>query len=493
MGQSQSGPNADESLEMEEGAAKIYFPKGKSTEDCFYNPVQAFNRDLTCTILSVYRDLVDHDISVFEACSASGLRSIRYALECKGIEKIITNDIDETAYEIISRNIEINGVTGKVKANRAEAREFMGNSSRMFDVLDLDPYSTSAPFLDSAIKAAKNGALLCITSTDGRNLTGVQPDIAYELYGSMPISSPFSHEFGIRVLLTLIISTAARYKRAIEPLLCFSANLYFRLFVRIYDKPGLSQKTSELTDIVLYSPTTECFWLQPIGEVIKKGESFSVIPATISLKYTTDPYTGTPLKICGPVYCGPLHNKEFIKKVINKIPQMTHIHTVSRMNAVLNTCFSEIGYPFYYDISNISNIIKSSNPPRALVISEIERHGYQTSLSHCKQNVIKTNAPNELIIDIMKQFYIQEKKNLPEDQTSVAYQILSSPFHFDIQLNINEEVEIRLRKEKQICKFYENPASNFGPKPATKKPSAPSISPIINQPKRSPSRSQMTL
>ena len=492
MGQVESGPNEDETFAMEEGSAKIYFPKGKSTEDCFYNPVQAFNRDLTTTIIAVFRESLDHDISILQAFSASGLRSIRYALECKGIEKIIANDFDQTAFEIISRNIEINGVSDIVKASKEDPKTLMLNSPKMFDFIDIDPSSTSAPFLDAAVKAAKNGAILCITSTDGRYLSGAQPDAAYALYGSMPISSPFSHEFGIRILLTLLMSTAARYKRAIEPLICFSANYFFRLFVRIRDKPSLSQQTSEQTSIVLYSPTTECFWLQKLGEVVKKGESFTVVPSTVSLQFTTDPYTGEPLKVCGPIYNGPLHNKEFIKKVLQKIPQMKFVHTIPRMEAVLNTCLSELEFPFYYEISSMCNIIKSSTPPRALIISEIERHGFQTSLSHCKSNVIKTNAPNDLLWDILKKHFLNEKP-LPEDKESVQYKILSTPFKYEIDLSIDHEVEMRLRKEKQICRFFESPASSFGPRPASRKQSNPSFSPIIPKPARSPSNAQITL
>lgn len=41
----------------------------------------------------------------------------------------------------------------------------------IFDVVDLDPYGTVCPFLDSAIHAC-NDTLLCITCTDSRVLCG---------------------------------------------------------------------------------------------------------------------------------------------------------------------------------------------------------------------------------------------------------------------------------------------------------------------------------
>ena len=41
-----------------------------------------------------------------------------------------------------------------------------------FDVIDLDPYGTAAPFLDSAVQAVKDGGLLCVTCTDMGVLAG---------------------------------------------------------------------------------------------------------------------------------------------------------------------------------------------------------------------------------------------------------------------------------------------------------------------------------
>ena len=469
MGQDESVPQNGEFLAFSEGSAKIYFPANKTKEDCFYNPVQQFNRDLTCTIISAYRDLVGKDITIFEAFSASGLRSIRYALECPGVKKVVANDIEQTAFDIISRNIQINGVSDKVVANLGDARQVMANTSEKYDVLDLDPYSTAAPFLDSAIQAAENGALLCITSTDGRTLCGIQPDAAYAWYNCMPLNCGFSHEMGIRTLLTALIANAARYRKSIEPLLCISANFYFRLFVRIFNKPIESKKVSATTDVVLFSRDTNSFWLQPLGEFTTKGKNPIATPATVHLPYTTDPYTGNALKIAGPVYSGPLHNPEFIQKVLDKLSEMSFTETNSRIEGVLNTCMREVDAPFYYNIGDCAGIIKSSCPPRAVILSEIERHGYVTSLSHCEAGSLKTNAPPQVVWDVFRAFYFSEGKKLPEDKESVAYKILSAEPTIETTLEVDENVEARIKLEKKKCRFYNNPEKNFGPKPAANK------------------------
>jgi tRNA G26 N,N-dimethylase Trm1 len=43
-----------------------------------------------------------------------------------------------------------------------------------FDIIDIDPYGTAAPFLDGACMAVTQGGLLSITCTDMPVLSGVQ-------------------------------------------------------------------------------------------------------------------------------------------------------------------------------------------------------------------------------------------------------------------------------------------------------------------------------
>ena len=48
------------------------------------------------------------------------------------------------------------------------------------DVVDLDPYGSASPFIDSAIGSIADGGLLCVTCTDLAVLAGAQyPEKAY--------------------------------------------------------------------------------------------------------------------------------------------------------------------------------------------------------------------------------------------------------------------------------------------------------------------------
>lgn len=62
-------------------------------------------------------------LHILEALAASGLRSIRYALEIPGIEKVVANDYSRAAYQNMIRNIEHNKISDKVKPSYSDARQ----------------------------------------------------------------------------------------------------------------------------------------------------------------------------------------------------------------------------------------------------------------------------------------------------------------------------------------------------------------------------------
>lgn len=63
----------------------------------------------------------DDGITILEALSATGLRSIRYAKEIPGIKQIIANDISHKAVEDIKLNVVENGVVDIVTASHEDA------------------------------------------------------------------------------------------------------------------------------------------------------------------------------------------------------------------------------------------------------------------------------------------------------------------------------------------------------------------------------------
>ena len=80
--------------------------------------MQEFNRDTSILVINEFNQLLkeeraakgrDHEgVRVFEALAATGLRSVRYMKEIPSITKLVGNDIDKAATDLMKKNFEYN-------------------------------------------------------------------------------------------------------------------------------------------------------------------------------------------------------------------------------------------------------------------------------------------------------------------------------------------------------------------------------------------------
>lgn len=179
--------------------------------------------------------------TILDALSATGLRALRYAHEIPFATSITANDMSSKATHSIALNVQHNKLESKIGANTGNAIAYMYGfvGRKGFDVIDLDPYGTAAPFIDSAIQAIADDGLLCVTCTDSAIFASHgYLEKTYSQYGGLPFKGEPCHEGGLRLLLHAIASSAGRYGMAIEPLLSLSIDYYIRVFVRVRKCPN---------------------------------------------------------------------------------------------------------------------------------------------------------------------------------------------------------------------------------------------------------------
>lgn len=225
---------------------------------------------------------------VLDALSATGLRALRYAKEIPMVTSITANDLSSAATASIKLNVQHNGVGEIVKPTTGDARAHMYNAAssslhadqRLYQVIDLDPYGTAAPFFDAALQALADGGLLCVTCTDAGVFASTgYLEKTYSQYGGLPFKGPQSHEGGLRLILQAVATSAARYGIAIEPLLSLSIDFYARMFIRIKKSPAEVKLLAGKTMLV-YNCDTGCgawttqFLAQTKDKKAKNGDPF---------------------------------------------------------------------------------------------------------------------------------------------------------------------------------------------------------------------------
>jgi tRNA (guanine26-N2/guanine27-N2)-dimethyltransferase len=151
------------------------------------------------------------------------------------------------------------------------------------------------------------------------------------------------------------------------------------------------------------------------------------------------------------MYGGPLHNVDFIKRVLAQLKEVDRetYPTMDRIDGMLRTAMDEITlgakgknsedakeqlgplipkadpaaidhHPFFFIPSSVSRIIHCSAPPMAALRGALRHAGFRVSMSHCKPGSIKTDASWRDIWHVMLEWVRQKAplKNSPKDGTA---------------------------------------------------------------------------
>ena len=394
---------------------------------------------------------------ILDALSATGLRALRYAKEIPMVTSVTANDLSSSATASIKVNIEHNKVTPKVVPHTCDAVEHMHYAASqaqrlqgLYQVIDLDPYGTAAPFLDSALRALVDGGLLCVTCTDAGVFASVgYLEKTYSQYGGLPIKGPHAHEGGLRLILHAIATAAARYGLAIEPLLSLSIDFYARIFVRVHRSP-VEVKFLASKTMLVYSCDTGCgAWsTQHLARPNKKEARNGDI--IYSFTSATAPNTGTHCEHCGfkthqagPMWGGPLHNPYFVQSILDMLPHLDkkNYGTIPRIEGMLSVALNETledttshhpkkesstdrpvppsdpaarsNHPFFFLPSALSRILHCISPSDAAIRGALLHLGYRVTRSHTKGGSIGTDAPWDVIWEVMRE-WIRQKSPVKE-------------------------------------------------------------------------------
>lgn len=472
--------------------------------------------------------------TILDALSATGLRALRYAQEIPFTTLITANDLLPAATASIRLNVEHNNLSSKINVNTGNALSHMYSlaeepmdaqgrlrgSKKKYDVIDLDPYGTAAPFLDAAVQSVQDGGLLCVTCTDaGVWASNGYPEKSYSLYGGIPIKGLHSHEGGLRLILHAIASSAARYGIAIEPLLSLSIDFYARVFVRVKRSPAevklLAGKTMTVynCDIGCGAWKTQLLARNKIAENKKGSGTFHkhVFAQGPSCDGQCE-HCGTKMHLAGPMYAGPLHNPAFIQKILDMLPSVDKdtYQTTTRIEGMLSVALEETlesspdsrglpsptattdgrndpaavdEYPFFFVPPVLSKVIHCVTPHENAIRGALRHLGYRCTRSHTKGGSIKTDAPWSVIWDVMRE-WVKQKSPIKDGalkEGSAGWRIMkydelekgsnSETGPLPPQVGVPQEerrivFDEELGKEKDVKKlvrYQVNPRENWGP------------------------------
>lgn len=304
----------------------------------------------------------------------------------------------------------------------------------------------------------------------------------YSQYGGLPLKGLHSHEGGLRLILHSIATTAAKYGIAIEPLLSLSIDFYARVFVRVRKSPaevkflagkqmlvyncdsGCGAWTTQFLAKNTLTPGKNGtqFWKHSFAQAPTAPphcphcgfKTHVSCPSPQSSRKIHNDIEERPPQLAGPMWGGPIHNPAFIEKVLSYLPTLDKdtYHTTERIEGLLRTAHDELlfdssspydptstsstttanepptipkldpalidHHPFFLNVSHLAKILHCQAPSDAAFKGALRRLGYRATRSHCKPAMIKTDAPWEVVWEVMRE-WVRQRSPVKEEKYRV--------------------------------------------------------------------------
>ena len=356
-----------------EGKTQFYVPRNSidtsppPRNPAFFNTLAKFKRDTLITILNAYASQFSEKITFADVLSSIGATGMRIANESNYIKKIYFNDANPIAIDFLNRSIERNNFGSFCATSNNEANKFLSNFSGKedrFDFIDLDPFGSPVPFIDSAMRALKINGIISITATDGAVLCGVYPEVCLRKYGSLSLNTEYFNEIAIRILFSTLSTIACRNNLGVEPIFCHTDKHYIRIYAKVVNSVSSSDGNHGF-----------------LQHCIKCGNrNISKHP------YTSCNLCDADCKIAGPLWTGKLFDKllltESLKLSIN-----------TKLTKLLEIALTEVSLPsMYYVTDKISQDLRISSFSVEKIVEKLQNHGFESSKTVFNPKGFRTNG-----------------------------------------------------------------------------------------------------
>ncbi len=355
--------------EVREGGITIDVPEQEdgSGGGVFFNPEQELNRDLTIAVLRAYRERGDGAESYLDAMTATGIRAARAASDGWDVTAL---DVDPDAVELARRNLRANDLEGTVRRRDAN----VDLHENHYDVVDLDPFGTPIPFVDAAFRGTRD--LLCVTATDTAPLCGAHFDPGVRRYSAVPRNTEYHAEMGLRVLLSALARTGARYDVGITPLCSHATRHYVRTYLEL-DR-GARPANATIDNLGHVHHCEDCLHRDTDRGLI--ADPPGSCPNCGANRVTT----------AGPVWLAPVRDRPFLDRVQGAItPEMA---THERARDLLRTLAAELNEPTHYDQHRLCKAWGRSATAMDEFLATLRSAGFDASRAHYAGTAFKTNA-----------------------------------------------------------------------------------------------------
>jgi tRNA (guanine26-N2/guanine27-N2)-dimethyltransferase len=386
---------------IREGKVKALVPKlqaykkqpsdyAPSKAPVFYNPVMELNRDLAVLGFQAYQRVANREISICEPLTSTGVRAVRLATEIQGVKQIVASDINTRAYQLAKHNVRLNGLEDRVTAKHEDANCLLschGAPRKRFDVIDIDPFGSPVPYLDSVVRALRNKGLLAATATDLAPLCGVHAKACVRKYGGKPLRTEYCHELAVRLLAGCVATVAAKHDIGVRVVFSHSTDHY----IRVYAQVGYGAKKADAS-------------IKSLGYVLHCFNCFhrETTRRPFSQRIEKCPECGSRMDWAGPLWLEKIFDRQFCEKMAQE-NRRAPLRNSGKIAKLLALAKDEAEAPAtYYVIDKISSKLSSLMPSVDAMLTLLHDNGFEAVPTHFNSRGFRTDAPALTVQELLR-------------------------------------------------------------------------------------------
>lgn len=385
---------------VREGETSVVVPKleafveepgeyAPSKAPVFYNPVMELNRDLAVLALQAYQQTVERKISICEPLSSCGIRGVRFAVEVEGIKRIVLNDISKEAAKLAKFNVERNNLANRISVANEDANLLLSCYAaprKRFDYIDVDPFGSPVPYMDSAVRALRDKGLLALTATDLAPLCGVHPKACVRKYGGRPLRTAYCQELAVRLLAGCLTMMAAKHDIGIRVVFSHSTDHYIRVYAVARYGAKRADKSVQKMGYILHCFT--CLHREPSSGIFS------------SLKRNC-PECGSGISTAGPLWLGKIFDEKLFALMERELKRRNLRNQKAILKMLSRSRDETKAPPTYYITDKICDKLNLPIPPLIEVMKKLRKAGFQAVPTHFNSRGIRTDAPASVVKEII--------------------------------------------------------------------------------------------
>ena len=393
-------------------------PAAKSSDAVFHNPAMAGSRTRSVLLMAHVIEsgiLGDGPIRAIDGLSASGLRARRWLHELpEGIgERLIATagDMNQNALDWAM------ATESEFPAGRGEFNSLLGDLrssilSQGWHWIDIDPFGSPVPFLDTAIQALARRGVLEVSATDSAALSGSSKNPLMRRYGARVRLDKMKHDSGLRVLMATVARAAARHDRSIEPLLSIWDSHHLRVSVSVRRVMTGANDVEESLGWRVYTPN-QAEVDASVAAGLLPADDGSDLPIRCFLPLS-HPVAREDKRVSGPMWIGPIANADAMSSMTTERalemcgPEAAgedpagwsgadfeaERRRVVRSVRNLAEEAESISAAHLIAVDELASWLERGSPPSpAKMVAYLKEQGLSASVSHYTEPSFRTDAP----------------------------------------------------------------------------------------------------